>query len=216
MKPLSELASAWIPNARGVGTITLMQGLAQVLQQLSSLRWVAAEGGTLPSLDVSGLAGTDILAQDQALGVCPVPLYDFTAAEMELVNRGVDRDAIRQLLKQKGVLQYFFPPADQLALGLVDRGIQSRQDLTEQVNAVPQLGHPYGEYEILDNSTRLTNLIDALTERNLLVKGEMGLDLGPDGHTVRASVKFEPRESLISKVIKQITIRVDLKSLFKL
>jgi len=50
----------------------------------------------------------------------------------------------------------------------------------------------------------------------LVVEGEFGLELTSSGKTIRSSVKFRPKESLISKIINQFSIKIDLKSLFRI
>ena len=70
--------------------------------------------------------------------------------------------------------------------------------------------------ELVDQTTALPEVIDALQDRGLIVEGEIGLELGPGGRQMRTSIKFKPREGLISKVKSRFSISVDLKTLIGL
>jgi pantothenate synthetase len=80
-----------------------------------------------------------------------------------------DLDSAREILRRHGVYQFFFPAPDQLLLGAIDRHatISRGQHLSEIAQT---LGHPAGEMELVPTGTKLTELIDALKERKLLVE----------------------------------------------
>jgi len=61
----------------------------------------------------------------------------------------------------------------------------------------------------------LTEVIDALQDRGLVVEGEIGLEIAPEGRSIRTSLKFKPREGIVSKVINRFSLNIDLKDLFK-
>jgi hypothetical protein len=168
------------------------------------------------SIDLRRLADLDPVEHDSHFGICPVPLYTFTAGEVDLLNRDENLDDVREVLHQHQVLQYFFPAADQLALGLVDRGSTSPESVLDQLVLAPRIGHPHGEMELIAQGTTLREVIDALQDRGLVVEGEIGLEVGPAGKEIRTSLKFKPREGLISKVISRFSFSVDLKNLIGL
>jgi|SRR5665213_200553 len=75
----------------------------------------------------------------------------------------------------------------------------------------PQLGHPYGPTALVSENTKLTDMIDALGERGMIVEGELGLEVGPGGKQIRTSLKFKPQEGLLSKIINRFSLNLDLK-----
>jgi hypothetical protein len=155
--------------------------------------------------------------EDRDVGICAVPMYAFTGDEMELINSGTDLGRIQDILRAKNVFQYFFPSPDHLALGLVDRRKPaSEEQLSELMPTAPQLGHPYSAMEILPRETGLSEVIDALRDRKLIVEGEVGYEVTEAGESTRATVKFQSREGLVSKLINRFELRINLKSLFKL
>jgi hypothetical protein len=44
----------------------------------------------------------------------------------------------------------------------------------------------------------------------------VGYELSEEGRKQRALVRFRPREGFISKLINRISVKVDLKSIFKI
>jgi hypothetical protein len=164
-------------------------------------------------IDLRRLADLDPVEHDSHFGICPVPLYSLTPAEVDLLNGNANLDDVREVLRRRHVLQYFFPPADQLAVGLIDRGSRSQKSVLDQLVLAPNIGHPQGEMELIPQDTTLPDVIDALQERGFIVEGEIGLELGSTGKEIRTSLKFKPREGLLSKVISRFSISSDLKSL---
>jgi hypothetical protein len=167
-------------------------------------------------IDLRRLADLDPVEHDSHFGVCPVPLYTFTAEEVDLLNGEPNLDDVREVLRRHDLFQYFFPAADQLALGLIDRGSTSPKSVLDQLVLAPRIGHPHGEMELIAQGTTLPEVIDALQDRGLVVEGEIGLEVGPGGKQIRSSLKFKPREGLISKVINRFSFSVDLKNLIGL
>ena len=108
------------------------------------------------------------------------------------------------------------PAADQLALGLIDRGSVSPRSVLDQLVLAPSIGHPQGQMELIPQGTTLPEVIDALQDRGLVVEGEIGLELGSEGRQIRTSLKFKPREGLVSKLINRFSISMDLKNLIGL
>ena len=210
-KPIMRFSKA----IQNVSLPTLTQILSLV-QQASYLDWNAiansfGENPSNPLVSLAGMLALDSLAVDRAHGVCAIPLYEFTETDWEMLLEGRRVEQIQERLKQLDIFQYFFPAADQMALGLVDRGINRQSYLTAAIESAPTLGHPFGSTEIVQEDISLSELIDALQDRNLLVEGELGLEVTPLGTTKRASIKFRPREGIISKVLQRLSVNVDLK-----
>jgi hypothetical protein len=163
--------------------------------------------------DFRRLAELNPLEVDNRLGLCPFPLYELNANEIDALKGGANLDEVRGVLKNHDILQYFFPAPDQLAIGLVDRGSRSTSELLKQLELTPKLGHPFGTTAVADQDLKLPEIIEFLQHRRLLVEGELGLEVSSSGKTIRQSIKFRPQESLISKVIHRFTFKVDIKSI---
>ena len=131
------------------------------------------------------------------------------------MKKGNDLDAIRNILKGLGILQYFFPPPDQLALGLIDRALPTDDDLIMQLRSAVERGHPFGPNELVPPSPSLTTTIDDLRDKGYVMEGERTLEITETGKTIRETLKFKPREGLVSKIINQFSVKIDLKDFFK-
>jgi hypothetical protein len=158
---------------------------------------------------LKGLLNFEPTQADRLLGNCAVPLYEFSAADAEVLHRGTNIEAVRDVLRRLHLLQYFFPPPDQLMLGVAEDGVK-RTTLSRTITQSPKVGHPLGEFEVLDNSTRVEDVIDSLIERKLLVEGEIGYELSDSGHTIRAAVRFKPREGLLAKLSRLLSLKIDI------
>jgi hypothetical protein len=163
---------------------------------------------------LEALAQVDPIYDDRKMGICPVPLYDFSEAEYDAIAGGQDPEGIQEILRRRDVMQYFYPPSDQLTLGLVDRGINDPNTIIDQLTGAPKLGHPLAQPEIISKVSSLSQVIDELKSRDLLVEGEMGWEVSEQGKAARVTVKFAPREGLISKLINRLSISLDLKDIF--
>jgi hypothetical protein len=205
-----------IANAKAVGSINLTQGLGQLMEQVLKMNWqMPSDDPDSVVADFSKLLTGLRTHTDSQLGVCTIPVYDFNPDELEALHGGTDDDAIEAILRGHDIFQYFFPAPDQTALGLIDRGQHSLENIEEVARIAPDLGHPYGPSELV-SAQDLPALIDELRSRDLVVEGEIGLELTPDGKAQRATVRFKPREGLISKIINRITVKINLKNLIKL
>ena len=171
----------------------------------------------LPTLNVQRLAVLDPVEADRRMGVCSIPLYDIDKESMEILSSKSNVDLAKEILRKQDILQYFFPAADHLALGLVDRGVKSPSVLLEQLRKTPEEGHPYGPLEILKHPASLIEVVDALKDRGLVTEVELGYEVSANGNSYRAQVRSKPREGLISKLSKIFSIKIDinLKDLFK-
>lgn len=201
-------------NARAVGSISFLTGAVQFIKQAASASWGdAKEGGKV--LDLTKLLSQPLAAEDSAVGVCAIPLYAFTEDELAAISRDADRDEVEAILRKHDLLQYFFPPPDQTALGLIDRAPQSLEVIETLKNA-PALGHPFGVDELVPPDTAMTELLDQLKERKYVAEIDYGLELTDEGKQVRTQMKVKPREGLISKLINRVSVTINFKSLFKI
>jgi len=171
----------------------------------------------IPTFDLSRLIVLDPAEADRRMGVCSIPLYEINEKDMEMLISKPNVEYARDIMLRYDIMQYFFPPADQLTLGLADGNEISASVLLDQLKRTPNEGHPFGPFEIIDKSSKLDSVIEVLQDRGLLVEGDIGLELTNDAKTFRAQVKFKPREGLISKLSRIFSVKADLslKNFFK-
>lgn len=167
-------------------------------------------------LDLKTAAEEDPIAQDRELGVCGVPIYGFSAEEFNELREADEVDSVRKVLRQNNILQYFFPPPGQLMLGLVGRGCaRNRSHLLKAIKLAPEIGHPFGQPEIVEGRS-LEEVVDNLMDRGLAVEGEVTMQMGPEGQSLRKTVRFKPREGFLSKLINRFSVNLNLKDLFRI
>ncbi|MGO9944420.1 MAG: hypothetical protein ACLPIC_16880 [Rhodoblastus sp.] len=154
------------------------------------------------------LINLDIMGMDREHGICPIPLYEFGGDDWELFSSGTDITAIRERLEELNILQYFFPAPDQVALGLVDRGLKTVAAVEGAAELAPQLGHPFGHAELIGRDVKFKDVIGDLESRGFLVEGEIGMEVTPEGSTARASVKFRPREGIVTKLLNRFNVNL--------
>lgn len=197
----------WVPQI-----IQLTTQIAQLELHSSDVK--DKDGAPMWTLDFKKLLDQDPIAKDREYGVCPIPIYDFSGDDILRISLGKETGEKREILRKHDILQFFFPGADSLALGLTDRGVHNPRSIQDEIKNAPSLGHPIGALELLDKDISPLDVIDALKERELLVDGEYGVEISEKGAETRFKVKFKPKESIISRLINQISVRVDLKSIF--
>lgn len=170
-----------------------------------------------PIFRLNKLMAFDPIEVDRSMGVCSVPLYEFQASEIEVFHTGKDIDNAREILKRHNVFQYFFPAADQLTLGLIENTKAPVEMILNQLSKVPSMGHPFGESEIISADVKLFEIISVLKEQGLAIEGEVGLELTPSGMATRSTVRFKPREGLLSKLLNIFSFKfeINLKDLLK-
>jgi hypothetical protein len=195
--------------------------LQEVLKQLSHLTEVSSTGmdaapNTEASLHLGSLISLDPIRGDLQVGNCPVPLYDFNHADAEALHRGHDIDSVRDVLRRRQLLQYFFPSPDHLVLGFAERA-HTDSAFAEVLEQAPAAGHPLGVPELLPAGTDIRNVIAELQDRRFLVEGEIGYELSEHGRIVRAAVQFKPREGFLAKLSRILSLKIDvnLSNLFK-
>jgi hypothetical protein len=176
----------------------------------------AESAGTKAVFGLRRLFALDPVEMDRRVGICSVPLYELSPADAEVFQSGVDIEHARTILKTQNILQYFFPAPDHLALGLAEQTISTPGTLVDRLLGVPEVGHPFGEPELLSLQD-VSQTVEALQEQGLLVEGEAGIEITPAGQSVRAAVRFKPREGLLSKLSNIISVKIELtlKDLFK-
>jgi len=167
----------------------------------------------VPTLLLAPLIGFDPSEADRSHGICAVPLYEFTAEQAEVFQRGSDVDGGKEILRQNQILQFFFPAADHLALGLVEKQPLPLDVVTQHLEQSPTFGHPFGQQEILPEPTKIQEMIDALQEKGLCVEGELGFELTGTGKVQRANVRFKPREGLLERLSRIFKIDISLKDI---
>lgn len=201
--------------------LNVLAQILQAIQQLATIEVVHEKSdvdgktSSTVSLRLDSLTNYDPIQKDREVGICPVPLYEFSEDEYEAIISGANTDDIKLILKNHHIMQFFYPPPDHLILGLVDRGIHKPDVLLEQLTKVPEIGHPFGEQEIVSKSISPFEVIDELHQRKLIVEGEIGYEISEQAKTERVTVKFKPREGLLSKLINRFSVNIDLKDLFK-
>lgn len=213
IEPYTTLLAPIAASFKHLNLPPLNQILAAV-QQMAMLDWREIEGQikTNPSsviVPLSNLLQSDIAATDREHGICPLPLYEFTEEDWELFLSYRENEAIEEKLKALGIYQYFFPAPDQVALGLVDRRGMTVGEVNGALAATPQMGHPFSNSELTPD-VPIREVVEQLTELGYLVEGEFGLEVTNEGTSTRASVKFRPRESIVSKIIQRFSMNLSV------
>ena len=195
--------------------------LMQLVQQLALVEFnlaQPAEGKTENGVgawifELSKLAKTDPAYLDRTLGVCPLPLYNLSEDEIATLDGSLPQEEVIQILSRLGVRQFFFPAPDHVALGLVDRGVNESNRVIESVTKSPQLGHPLGPPEVVPIESRFVETVDALQHMGYCVEGEMGLELTDSGRAQRATIRIQPREGVVSKLLNRLNISLSISDL---
>jgi hypothetical protein len=199
------------------GKVNMMLHLVEqlrLIEMVDALETIKKAAETDPSqfLDavrVEKLATTDLITPDREIGICPLMMPAFSEKDVEVLSSAATEDA-RQILKEKRIYQYFYPGQDDLVLGFVDRGVNQRDLIADRVNRSPQLGHPHGENEIVGETQNVMDVIDELQGRGLAVEGAIGFELGPNGLTRRAEVRFKPSEGVMTKILNRVSLNVNI------
>lgn len=209
-KPLAEQAF----NARAVGSISFLQGFVQFIKQAAQADWAVGDRKDY-LLNLSKLLSQPVIAEDAAVGVCPIPVYAFTEDELASIHAGSDSDEVRDILSRHNLFQYFFPAPDQTALGLIERA-PKEVEIIDAVEVAPTIGHPLGSDELVPQSTTLPELLDQLRERDYVAQVDYGWELTEAGKEVRAHIRATPREGLVSKLLNRVSVKINLRSIFKI
>jgi hypothetical protein len=211
-----EKLQPFIPQVqRALANVTLpaISQIVDVVQQAANLDWkgmIGAVQGNESVIDFTQLRRLDNLAIDRENGICPLPLYEFDEPLWQLLSGGEHPDDVRKFLKDAGIYQFFFPPPDQLALGIVDRGLKNEKAIIEAVKTAPNLGHPFGETELVGPASSIPLLLQELRDVGYVAEGEHGVEITPSGVTTRSSIKFRPRESLVQKLMTRLSLNLSV------
>lgn len=159
----------------------------------------------------------DNLAEDRHQGICPVPTYELTENDWELFLSGNAKDEIKDRLRALNIYQYFYPPADGVALAMVDNGIGTVAGISSAMKIAEADGHHISDNELLPDVSDIPEMLEGFRHAGYVAEGEISWEMTPAGKSLRQNVKFRPRESLVSKLIGQFSakINVDLKDLLK-
>jgi hypothetical protein len=184
-----------------------------IVEQIANMDWRSTLQA--PSLEtflstVLSMTTVDSAAADRRLGICPIPLYDFSEADYELLLSGKDIDELRARLKALGIYQYFFPAPDQLLLGLADRQVTKDGSLVLAAEEAPPHGHPLGDPELLKDPTNLRETLEELKGIGYVADAEFGVEITEKGRAVRQTIKVRPREGLINKISKILSVKVNV------
>ena len=192
----------------------------EVIQQLSLLQFEGFEGKqegegpdlkVMPIMVLERLLRYDPVAVDRAGGVCAIPLHLLGETDFDALARG-DADHASACLTRHGVFQYFFPPADQIALAAIDRGEASTADaISRRVRVAPEVGHPLAPNELVDPHVRVIQIVDALREKGYIAEGTSFMELSPYGRMVREEVKYRPREGFMEKLTRMIYVKLGIE-----
>ncbi len=158
-----------------IAKINWVAQIMQLIQQLAMIEIEVSDGqdGKPPTgtFSFEKLASLDPTELDRHLGVCPIPLYDLNPSEAEIIQSGRDHEAIRDILRRHQILQFFFPSADHLALGLVDRGLLAPGSVLNELSKAPEVGHPFGPPELTSAGLPIGDTIEALEEKGVSRRG---------------------------------------------
>ncbi len=195
-------------------SVDVVAAIQDGISQLSRLEFLgssaAQDDPDAVVLRLGQLAALDPAEVDRRLGVCSIPLYEFTDAEAEVLCSAEDIEHCRAVLTSKQIIQYFFPPPDHLALGLIEKGALSPAQVAEGVARAPILGHPFGPNELVRCGVELAGIVDSLRERGYIAEGEISTELTTAGEAVRQSVRFRPREGVLARLARVVSVKIDL------
>jgi hypothetical protein len=183
-----------------------------IIEQVAELNWARVKDAQFSDIValayevVSQLSQSDNLAGDRKQGVCPVPTYELTERDWELFGSGQHIDEVRERLKALNIYQYFFPPADSVALGLIDRNVGTEEGIQRGFDIAEQSGHFVSKNEFLPDAEDLPDLLEALKAKGYVAEGEFSYETTEEGRTIRKSVKVRPRESFLTKIINRINL----------
>jgi hypothetical protein len=114
-------------------TLPMLSQVIGVAQRLAYVEWDQVLRGfssDTPNDEIitfERLVSFDNLAIYRQFGVCAIPLYELKEDDYELFYSS-KLDDVRERLRALNIYQYFYPAPDQLALGVVDNGINSQTD----------------------------------------------------------------------------------------
>ncbi len=208
-KYFSEVIDPVVRGYKNAKLPTITQVL-DLVSQGSQLDWAAIRARINSDgeyVDFSSIYNIDNTIIDRQHGVCAVPLFEFSESDWELFQAGSDIDEIRGRLKQLDVYQYFYPSPDQVALAVAEQGGRNEAAVIEAIAMSPGLGHPLGSSELVTLKD-FRDSVAALKDCGHLVDGEYGVEVTPQGASVRASSKVRPKEGFMTKLLSRLNINL--------
>jgi hypothetical protein len=138
---------------------------------------------------------------DISLGLGWIDRESFATVSNPELASGNDASA----LTTDGLRQYFFPAPDHLALALIDRWrFATIPQVVDQMVRAPDVGHPFGPPELVNEYDSFTDLIQELQRMGLVATVDGHLEIIESGRAVRAVVQKQPREALASKLLNRM------------
>ncbi|MBU0584022.1 MAG: hypothetical protein KKB66_16010 [Alphaproteobacteria bacterium] len=213
-------------NAIGRSQLPILSHILNGIQQAASIDWnklIATDGPPDPKnykrfadFFLGEFQTLDNLAEDRRQGICPVPTYQLSDDDWETLRQGNRIDDIQERLKAIGVFQYFFPPKDDLALGLIDRGFNTVELVERGFSVADQQGHQISANTIVPQAADTPELMDSLRMQGLTLEAEFETEeLTPDGKKVRTVLRIRPAEGLLEKLSKVVKLDLSLKDIFR-
>lgn len=151
---------------------------------------------------------------DADLGLCGIRSEDFSVSQIDDLRSG-DLTRAQRVLSETGHLQYFFPPPDHLALGLIERdSFTTIPQVIDQLVRAPDLGHPFGPPEIVDDFGTFTELVQDLQELGLVSIGSKELKITEAGRALRSTIRDQPREALVDKLLNRLYASREFKPIW--
>lgn len=163
------------------------------------------------TIQLTELLDYDVARQDRIYGNCPFPLFEITGDMHEELQKG-DVEQTKYVLDQMGVLPYFFPNIDEVALGVTENLKLSETQLIQAIDLTPTEGHPLAQTSLLEEfRADPLSFIQQIKSTGYLMEVEEILEITSDGQAVRSTIRTRPQEGTISKIARLISIKLDIK-----
>ena len=148
----------------------------------------------------------------QSVGASFLSLGDLRLDEIAmLTTKGegvVPHDKIKDVLSRRRILQYFYPPTDELILSAYD--ISKRDDkglVTELKESAEAIGHPPVRNVIFPQANFLDPVQTAQElERSKYISFESKVQITESGFTITQSIRKTAQGSLVLRVLKRLGI----------
>jgi hypothetical protein len=187
--------------------MSAMSQFIEILKSLSHFDWISSDTENQnPQFGISSLLSADPTEVDLKVGICPFPFFNMKEDDLNTLINGKNEEIVEKL-KEKGVFQYFFPPKDHALLALSDRTLLNPRTIEEKLSSFNTFGHPLSKSEFATEGQSTIDIIDELQDRGLILQGEIEISTTEKGKEYRQSVKFQPRESVFSKIINRISVK---------